>query len=108
MAMTGTSDDEEDELSLSSHHHHHHYQLQEQQQQQQQHQQHDDEQQQGSVHKKPGFSYASLITQAIESSPEKKMTLSAIYSWVTLNYPYYQIRDVGWQVCFYCLLIINY
>ena len=47
---------------------------------------------------KPAFSYASLIAQAIVSSPQKKMTLSAIYSWVIAAYPYYNLKDLGWQV----------
>ena len=53
---------------------------------------------QGSESVKPAFSYASLIAQAIISSPQKKMTLSAIYSWVTATYPYYSLKDLGWQV----------
>jgi hypothetical protein len=48
---------------------------------------------------KPPFSYASLIAQAIQSSPSKRMTLNAIYNWITTQYPYYKIAQNGWQVC---------
>uniref|UniRef100_A0A3Q4B897 Fork-head domain-containing protein n=1 Tax=Mola mola TaxID=94237 RepID=A0A3Q4B897_MOLML len=41
---------------------------------------------------KPPYSYASLITFAINSSPKKKMTLSEIYQWICDNFPYYR----GW------------
>ena len=48
---------------------------------------------------KPPFSYASLIAQAIQSAPSKRMTLNAIYNWITTQYPYYKIAQNGWQVC---------
>ncbi len=47
---------------------------------------------------KPPFSYASLIAQAIQSAPSKRMTLNAIYNWITAQYPYYKIAQNGWQV----------
>ena len=34
---------------------------------------------------KPRYSYATLITYAINSSPAKKMTLSEIYRWICDN-----------------------
>ncbi|CAG8444210.1 7510_t:CDS:2 [Funneliformis caledonium] len=46
---------------------------------------------------KPPFSYASLIAQAIQSAPSKRMTLNAIYNWITTQYPYYKIAQNGWQ-----------
>ncbi|CCJ29579.1 unnamed protein product, partial [Pneumocystis jirovecii] len=48
-------------------------------------------------HIKPDLSYASLIAQAILSSPTKKMTLSDIYEWITQTYKYYKYAQNGWQ-----------
>ncbi|KHJ48528.1 fork head domain protein [Trichuris suis] len=39
------------------------------------------------------LSYADLITQAILSAPEKRLTLSQIYDWMVKNVPYF--RDKG-------------
>ena len=50
---------------------------------------------------KPAFSYANLITFAINSSPEKRMTLSEIYQWICDKYPYYRDAGNGWKVCDY-------
>ena len=49
---------------------------------------------------KPAYSYASLITFAINSSAEKKMALSEIYQWICDNFPYYKDVGGGWKVCF--------
>ncbi|KAL0096804.1 fork head domain-containing protein [Phycomyces blakesleeanus] len=46
---------------------------------------------------KPPFSYATLIGLAILSSPEGRLTLSAIYLWISINYPYYSLGEGGWQ-----------
>jgi hypothetical protein len=46
---------------------------------------------------KPPFSYAMLITYAINSSASKKMTLSDIYSWICENFPYYRDAGNGWK-----------
>ncbi|KAG0364863.1 Pre-rRNA-processing protein fhl1 [Gamsiella multidivaricata] len=46
---------------------------------------------------KPPFSYASLIAQAINSTPSRKLTLNGIYQHITNNYPYYQLAQNGWQ-----------
>ncbi|KAG9296346.1 hypothetical protein G9A89_014938 [Geosiphon pyriformis] len=46
---------------------------------------------------KPPFSYASLIAQAINSVPTKKLTLSGIYQYITTHYPFYQLAQNGWQ-----------
>ncbi|KAL8569755.1 hypothetical protein ACOMHN_007278 [Nucella lapillus] len=46
---------------------------------------------------KPPYSYANLITFAINSSPQKKMTLSEIYQWICDNFPYYKEAGNGWK-----------
>ncbi|XP_007561860.1 forkhead box protein O3a [Poecilia formosa] len=48
------------------------------------------------------YSYADLITQAIESSPEKRLTLSQIYDWMVRSVPYFKDRgdsnsSAGWK-----------
>lgn len=47
-------------------------------------------------------SYADLITQAIESTPDKRMTLAQIYDWIIQNVPYFRDKGVefsaGWKV----------
>ena len=47
---------------------------------------------------KPPYSYANLITFAINSSHKKKMTLSEIYAWICENFPYYNSAGNGWKV----------
>jgi len=47
-------------------------------------------------------SYGQLITQAIQSSAEKRLTLSQIYDWMITNVPYFQERScpnssAGWK-----------
>ncbi|XP_076472242.1 uncharacterized protein LOC143301738 [Babylonia areolata] len=46
---------------------------------------------------KPPYSYANLITLAINSSPGKKMTLAEIYTWICDNFPYYKDAGNGWK-----------
>ncbi|MEQ2250673.1 Forkhead box protein J3 [Ilyodon furcidens] len=48
---------------------------------------------------KPPYSYASLITFAINGSPRKRMTLSEIYQWICDNFPYYREAGSGWKLC---------
>ncbi|KAJ7341818.1 hypothetical protein JRQ81_007089 [Phrynocephalus forsythii] len=48
------------------------------------------------------LSYADLITRAIESSPEKRLTLSQIYEWMVRNVPYFKDKgdsnsSAGWK-----------
>ena len=50
---------------------------------------------------KPPYSYAALITFAINSSPKKRLTLSDIYTWISTNFPYYRDAGTGWKVCIY-------
>lgn len=49
-------------------------------------------------HQRPGYSYASMIGQAIMTSSEKKLALADIYSWISKTYPYYKMNDIGWKV----------
>ncbi len=49
------------------------------------------------------MSYADLITQAIQSSSEKRLTLSQIYDWMVQNVPYFKDKgdsnsSAGWKV----------
>ena len=44
------------------------------------------------------FSYANLISLAINSSPKKKMTLSEIYLWICDKFPFYREANSGWKV----------
>lgn len=47
---------------------------------------------------KPSYSYAQLIVQAISASPEKQLTLSGIYAFISRHYPYYRLEaSKGWQ-----------
>ncbi|KAL4624551.1 forkhead box protein J1-B-like [Arapaima gigas] len=46
---------------------------------------------------KPPYSYATLICMAMRASKETKITLSAIYSWITENFPYYRHAEPSWQ-----------
>lgn len=53
---------------------------------------------------KPPFSYAQLIVQAILSVPDKQMTLSQIYNFISAQYPYYESNSRGWQASVLCIL----
>lgn len=48
-------------------------------------------------------SYADLISQAIENSPEKRLTLAQIYEWMVKTVPYFRDKgdsnsSAGWKV----------
>lgn len=47
---------------------------------------------------KPPYSYANMIAQAIFSTPEEKLTLSNIYSFISEKYAFYRHSNSGWQV----------
>ncbi|CAH8436061.1 unnamed protein product [Dicrocoelium dendriticum] len=51
----------------------------------------------GDKNTKPPYSYAQLIVQAIATQPERQLTLSGIYDFISKNYPYYHPQDKGWQ-----------
>jgi hypothetical protein len=49
------------------------------------------------------MSYADLISRAIESSPDRRMTLAQIYDWMVQNVPYFHDKgntnsSAGWKV----------
>ncbi|XP_029110141.1 forkhead box protein J1-B-like [Scleropages formosus] len=46
---------------------------------------------------KPPYSYATLICMAMQASKKSKVTLSAIYSWITDNFCYYRHAEPSWQ-----------
>ncbi|NXF89672.1 FXJ1B protein, partial [Eubucco bourcierii] len=48
-------------------------------------------------HVKPPYSYANLICMAMEASNKTKITLSAIYKWITDNFCYFRHADPTWQ-----------
>ena len=49
------------------------------------------------VDEKPPYSYASLIIFAINSSVQRRMTLSQIYDWIASNFIYYKDAHTGWK-----------
>ena len=49
------------------------------------------------THAKPPYSYISLITMALQSSPNKMMTLSEIYNWIMELFPFYRQNQQRWQ-----------
>lgn len=53
---------------------------------------------------KPPYSYATLITYAINSSPKRRMTLNEIYTWICNNFPYYREAGTGWKVMMSAIL----
>ncbi|CAG8766999.1 569_t:CDS:2, partial [Acaulospora morrowiae] len=48
-------------------------------------------------HKKPSYTYSSLIGQALLASPNKKLPLNEIYLWISRTYPFYSMTKKGWQ-----------
>lgn len=51
----------------------------------------------GSAHQKPFISYACLIAEAINSSPQERLTLADIYKYLMERYPYFRHTKNGWQ-----------
>ena len=48
-------------------------------------------------YEKPRQSYIGLIAEAIRCSPEKKLVLSDIYSYILTHYPYFRTKGSGWR-----------
>ncbi|KLU83515.1 forkhead box protein J2 [Magnaporthiopsis poae ATCC 64411] len=49
-------------------------------------------------HIKPQYSYAQMITQAIMNTPDDKLNLNGIYTFIITNYSYYRHQQAaGWQ-----------
>ena len=46
---------------------------------------------------KPPYSYAQLIGMAILRSPNRRLTLSKIYAWITSTFSFYHASGSGWQ-----------
>ncbi|ORY69939.1 uncharacterized protein BCR38DRAFT_95847 [Pseudomassariella vexata] len=46
---------------------------------------------------KPGHSYAQLIGMAILRAPNRRLTLSQIYKWISDTFSFYNANDAGWQ-----------
>ncbi|KAL2188328.1 hypothetical protein L209DRAFT_725212 [Thermothelomyces heterothallicus CBS 203.75] len=46
---------------------------------------------------KPNHSYATLIAMAIIRSPQRRLTLSQIYKWISDTFSYYRGDNTGWQ-----------
>lgn len=47
--------------------------------------------------KKPPYSYAMLIGMSIIRSPDRRLTLSAIYDWISNTFSFYNKSNNGWQ-----------
>ncbi|RIB29328.1 hypothetical protein C2G38_2027774 [Gigaspora rosea] len=47
--------------------------------------------------KKPLYTYASLIGQAILQAPNRRLPLNEIYEWIMTTYPFYKKENKGWQ-----------
>lgn len=48
---------------------------------------------------KPAYSYAALITAAINSQQTRRLTLNGIYEWILERFPFFRNAPKGWKVC---------
>lgn len=46
---------------------------------------------------KPPYSYATLIGMSILRAPNRRLTLSQIYKWISDTFSFYRTSDPGWQ-----------
>eukprot|EP00048_Salpingoeca_helianthica_P000974 m.45533 g.45533 ORF g.45533 m.45533 type:complete len:715 (+) comp11020_c0_seq1:71-2215(+) len=46
---------------------------------------------------KPAYSYAALITAAIQAQPQQRLTLNGIYQWILDNFPFFRSAPKGWK-----------
>ncbi|KAL1972131.1 hypothetical protein VTN31DRAFT_7350 [Thermomyces dupontii] len=46
---------------------------------------------------KPPYSYATLIGMSLLRAPNRRLTLSQIYKWISDTFSYYRNGDSGWQ-----------
>lgn len=46
---------------------------------------------------KPPYSYATIITYAINTSKKNRLTLSELYEWILENFPYFKTAGTGWK-----------
>ncbi|CAI5437749.1 unnamed protein product [Caenorhabditis angaria] len=47
--------------------------------------------------KRPNISYSAMIMMAIRKHPEKRLTITEIYDYITDTYPYYAISNNRWR-----------
>ncbi|KAJ3032480.1 transcription factor [Rhizophlyctis rosea] len=53
----------------------------------------------GDIPVRPPLSYAALIAEAINSTPEGRITLKDMYGYISNKYPFYGMDSPGWQNC---------
>ncbi|PBK99192.1 winged helix DNA-binding domain-containing protein, partial [Armillaria gallica] len=46
---------------------------------------------------RPDITYVAIIKQAILSSPDRRLSLSEIYDWITTVYPFFSPATKSWK-----------
>ncbi|PBK65765.1 glutamine-rich factor 1, partial [Armillaria solidipes] len=46
---------------------------------------------------RPDITYVAIIKQAILSSPDRRLSLSEIYEWITTVYPFFSPATKSWK-----------